>query len=214
MAINREKLICRKQNNQCPFYNNNIVFGKSACKLCLDKKSSESITMKNRYVKDGKCYRCGKNQPENNSKRNNWYNGSTTEEKDKISRKVNKEKVFKHYGGKCVCCGEDESNFLAIDHIQGRGNTHRKKINKYGSTFFKWLVDNNFPIDFHILCHNCNVGKFLNGGVCPHETNEKYFSDDLDDYKSVPPISTRTVKVRYIYKGNADPIRYDYEEDR
>jgi hypothetical protein len=26
------------------------------------------------------------------------------------------------YGGKCVCCGESEYKFLAIDHINGGGS--------------------------------------------------------------------------------------------
>ena len=32
----------------------------------------------------------------------------------------------------------------------------------------KWIIENNFPKGFQILCHNCNVAKGLYG-ECPHE---------------------------------------------
>lgn len=35
-----------------------------------------------------------------------------------------KEKVFKHYGEQCKCCGESQFNLLNIDHIDGGGLEH------------------------------------------------------------------------------------------
>jgi len=89
-------------------------------------------------------------------------------------RKLMKRSVIKHYGGKCACCGEDILKFLAIDHIEGNGNKHRREINlKSGSSFYTWLKRNGFPEGFQILCHNCNVGRQWNGGICPHNDNPK-----------------------------------------
>jgi len=31
---------------------------------------------------------------------------------------------------------------------------------------FKFLVD---PAGFQVLCFNCNIGKQLNDGTCPHQ---------------------------------------------
>jgi hypothetical protein len=129
----------------------------------------------------GQCSQCGKNSPVTNGKRcqacidkrNKWYQGSTTQTKDKTRRENNRAAAIEHYGGKCMCCGETEPCFLAIDHTDGDGNTHRKEINKYGSTFFKWLVDNDFPEGFQVLCHNCNMGKHINGGTCPHQSDKE-----------------------------------------
>ena len=73
--------------------------------------------------------------------------------------------VFEHYGKKCVCCGEDIEEFLTIDHINGGGEKHRKRI---GRKINRWLVKNNFPEGFQTLCFNCNWGKHINGGICPH----------------------------------------------
>jgi hypothetical protein len=75
--------------------------------------------------------------------------------------------VFSKYGGyRCSCCGETEVMFLEIDHINGGGNKHRKETNY---SVYQWIKNNNFPFGFQVLCHNCNKGKYRNGGVCPHK---------------------------------------------
>lgn len=73
------------------------------------------------------------------------------------------------YGGyRCACCGESEPKFLTLDHVFNDGSSHRKKIGNRGAGIFKWLRDHGYPAGFQILCMNCNHGKSLNGGVCPH----------------------------------------------
>uniref|UniRef100_A0A6M3IJ65 Uncharacterized protein n=1 Tax=viral metagenome TaxID=1070528 RepID=A0A6M3IJ65_9ZZZZ len=73
--------------------------------------------------------------------------------------------VISHYGGRCDCCGENRIEFLAIDHIKGNGRKHREKV---GPMICRWLIANNYPEGFRILCHNCNsaIGFY---GYCPHE---------------------------------------------
>jgi hypothetical protein len=73
------------------------------------------------------------------------------------------------YGGPtpaCTCCGEDVLQFLALDHINGGGHKQRKETG--GGGFYTWLRRNNYPEGFRVLCHNCNFGRQINGGVCPH----------------------------------------------
>lgn len=89
---------------------------------------------------------------------------------NKKRRKEIKFKVLSHYGGnppKCACCGENNVGFLTIDHILGDGNKHRKKIGQ--SNIYYWLIRNNFPKGYQVLCYNCNLGKAHNDGVCPHK---------------------------------------------
>ena len=81
-------------------------------------------------------------------------------------RDKNRESVFNHYGRKCVCCGESNQKFLTIDHINGGGTKHRKKIH---NQIYIWLIKNNYPKGFQTLCFNCNWGKHKNNGVCPHK---------------------------------------------
>lgn len=83
-------------------------------------------------------------------------------------------KVIEHYGGSppsCECCDEMEYFFLSIDHIQGRKNYPRPGGRQYGKALYRWIVKNNFPDGFRILCYNCNcaMGFF---GFCPHRENE------------------------------------------
>ena len=77
---------------------------------------------------------------------------------------------IEHYSdGKmnCNCCSENIYMFLEIDHIENNGNKHRKELGN--SNLESWLIRNNFPKGFQILCSNCNHGKYLNGGICPHQ---------------------------------------------
>lgn len=70
----------------------------------------------------------------------------------------------------CVCCGETEIRFLTIDHINNNGANHRKeRANRLGHRFYRWLKDNGFPDGYQVMCFNCNCGKFVNGGICPHK---------------------------------------------
>lgn len=102
------------------------------------------------------------------------------------TRKANndrlKEKLIAAYGrnGGCVCCGETERVFLQLDHIYGGGCAHARKIAserggksngiRYGRIIWRDLERKGFPVgEFQILCANCNVGKYRNGGVCPHQ---------------------------------------------
>jgi len=78
-----------------------------------------------------------------------------------------RQKCLAAYGRKCVCCGESIERFLTIDHANGDGAKHRKTIP--GAKICRWLIKNDFPEGFQVLCYNCNMGKQLNGGVCPHK---------------------------------------------
>lgn len=91
------------------------------------------------------------------------------------ARKVHstrRDRVLAHYGGLCVCCGESEPVFLAIDHKHGGGNEHRRAERISGASgFYRWIEANNYPDDFQILCHNCNYAK--SHGGCPHEHHDQ-----------------------------------------
>lgn len=79
-----------------------------------------------------------------------------------------KQKVMDHYGGCCSCCGEKILDFLAIDHINNDGASHRKKEKlSTGWHTYYWIIKNNYPEGFQVLCHNCNWAKHLHG-VCPY----------------------------------------------
>jgi hypothetical protein len=81
---------------------------------------------------------------------------------------VLKKLVTEKYGDKnggCICCGVTELCFLSIDHIKDDGYKDRQE-NK-GKLYWR-LVKENFPKDFQTLCHNCQWGKRMHKGFCPH----------------------------------------------
>ena len=73
---------------------------------------------------------------------------------------------------KCKCCGEPIVEFLTIDHINGGGGEHRRKLSKSSGAIYRWLRDNSYPPGFQVLCWNCNVSKGLYG-KCPHERSRE-----------------------------------------
>jgi hypothetical protein len=59
---------------------------------------------------------------------------------------------------------------LSIDHIDNNGHSHRQELGGGGgSLFYQWLINNDFPTGFQVLCMNCQFGKKHNNGVCPHQ---------------------------------------------
>jgi hypothetical protein len=91
--------------------------------------------------------------------------------RDKKYRDLCKSKVLDYYGNKCACCGETISKFLTLDHINNDGAEHRRELKIKGSSqsIYLWIIKHNYPDRFQILCFNCNIGKNLNGGICPHK---------------------------------------------
>jgi len=89
-------------------------------------------------------------------------------------------KIFDAYGGRfCNCCGETEIMFLCLDHINNDGAEHRRKLegsSRQASKLYRWIIKNNFPIGFQVLCQNCNFGKHLNGGICPHKSKQVLYA--------------------------------------
>lgn len=93
-------------------------------------------------------------------------NRETIRLRRKREREVLRKDVLEHYGGKCACCGEEEVKFLALDHVNGGGNAHRKLIG--GNTqVYRVVRRTNFPNGYQVLCHNCNLAKGFYG-ECPH----------------------------------------------
>ena len=90
--------------------------------------------------------------------------------KDKKERQDKKYKVLYHYSNTkliCACCNESIYEFLTLDHPNNDGAKHRKQI---GGSFaiYNWLIKNNYPKGFRVLCMNCNAARGWYG-KCPHE---------------------------------------------
>jgi hypothetical protein len=120
---------------------------------------------------------CEKNPEKKKAADSAWKREHSSYRRDytKKGNRAFREQVLFHYGGEipaCACpsgtCGETRIQFLCLDHIGGGGNAHRAKVGG-GSSFYRWIVKNGFPVGFRVLCHNCNMAMGFYGR-CPHQT--------------------------------------------
>ena len=65
-----------------------------------------------------------------------------------------KDKVYAVLGKKCTRCGFDDWRALQIDHINGNGESERKKFGGNSAKFFLGILEH--PENYQILCANCN----------------------------------------------------------
>lgn len=72
---------------------------------------------------------------------------------------ADREEVLAHYSPDtppcCACCSTTGN--LAIDHVNGGGGEHRKEVG--GARFYHWLITENFPSGYQVLCVPCNSSK-------------------------------------------------------
>ncbi len=146
----------KKLNGKCKNCCNSVV-SDVYCSDCLLKQKER----RERCKHNGICVQCHKNKVDDNFR--------ICIQCKEQSRKHYRElqfNVFLHYGGfECICCGETIVNFLQLDHINNNGHEHRRWGRR---KLFKWIINNDYPPCFQVLCANCNRGKARNGGVCPH----------------------------------------------
>jgi len=130
-------------------------------------------TQQEKHNEQGREWR--KNHPEEYKQyRHNYYikNRIKINIQMQALRQGLKLECLSHYGGnppKCSCCGEAKIQFLTLDHIDGDGNKHRKGLRSAGYVFYFWLRKHGFPEGLQVLCFNCNCGRQLNKGICPHK---------------------------------------------
>lgn len=101
-----------------------------------------------------------------------WYKGNPylNEYRRELYQRTKLE-VFNHYTNNnihCQCpsghCTETHLEFMSIDHIDGGGTQHRKKIR---NNIYSWLKARKYPSNFRVLCMNCNYALGMSG-KCPH----------------------------------------------
>lgn len=141
------------------------------CNKCLAKLSAATRRRQNRWRREGKCMGCGEPR---SGLTERLCQKCTVLRRQRLREKKDalRMDVYAAYGGAiCACCGESELAFLTLDHKHGDGAKHRREMNVRGGglSMYRWIIRNNFPPLFQVLCFNCNVGRHINGGVCPHK---------------------------------------------
>ena len=169
-SIGYQERRARREQGLCFLCDNPTADAYVYCQECRDARSITDAAKFKKWAEDrraaGKCRHCYRDTVDGKAlcavhleRRRQGH--------IRKHRKV-KEQVFAAYGGyRCVCCGVTEKEFLHIDHINGNGNEHRRKIaTEGGSRFYWWLWKNNFPPGFQVLCANCNLARGFHS-YCP-----------------------------------------------
>jgi len=156
---------CARPNlTQADFYPNpkGRTGFRSECKCCWKERNSQHYGTHSQNIKQGVAKWRAKNPGIHNKHNRN----ARWRLKEDLLRIYSKGTMI------CACCMIGIVQFLAIDHIEGGGNAHRKKISGGRSAgtdhFYYWLRNENYPPGYQVLCHNCNFAKSAYG-ICPHE---------------------------------------------
>ena len=147
----------------CPECSKPTVAGKRYCETCLDRQGKKY--RERRYVWCATCHRSTPNPP---------VLGKTMCQPclDKAKERIRKQRkvVLDHYGCKCACttcpngCGVINPRHLTIDHKNNDGAKHRRETKGMAGNTYRWIIKNNFPDTFQVLCWNCNLAKEKYGG--------------------------------------------------
>lgn len=166
-----EKLKCKeclKDKIKNEFYH--TPEGKLDSYICNDcRKIRNHLWYENNKVKCNKASRQWvKDNPEKRKE--------VQKKSNKKTRDTKRLQVMKYYSNEtlqCACCGESIYEFLTINHINNDGAEHRRTVGS-GTAFHYWLVKNNFPEGYQVLCFNCNCGRNITKDkVCPHKKLNK-----------------------------------------
>ncbi len=126
--------------------------GKQYCSKHLSDRAAYMRKFQQKRVDEGRCTHCGDLKLEGTKR-----HCETCLQRQIDWRLKRKIKVMDHYGGPCcVGCGESDARILQMDHTNGGGNQHAKEIGGRGK-IYQWLIANNFPPGFRVLCPNCNI---------------------------------------------------------
>lgn len=143
------------------------------CKVCNVFKEQDAFYIHKGWPlnRDRICKECRKHKNREYYKTHSHF-AKNQNKRNAIRRKELKSEVMTHYSDgepSCACCGEKTIEFLAIDHIDGSGNKHRKSLGLVsGSKFYSYLKNEGYPTGYQVLCHNCNMAKG-SYGYCPHQ---------------------------------------------
>ncbi len=119
--------------------------------------------------------------------------------------------AINHYGGKCACCGEDRLEFLAIDHLGGRGTgaAQRRELpsGARGSWFARWLKNQGYPEGYRVLCHNCNMATGLYG-YCPHQESVSRLAIRIQAHEEALVKEVTCERCGKVFDSTAHSVRF------
>lgn len=136
---------------------------KQRCIRCQTLKPLGDFHRSNQYVHDRRttCKSCRHTE----AAAFFLANKTTLLEKARLAVRRRKRECLNQYGASCICCGEEILDFLSLDHINDDGSADKR-----GYPFYVLLKKLGYPRkdELQTLCMNCQLGKRINKGFCPH----------------------------------------------
>lgn len=167
---------------------NNSYFrndGSRSCKQCSKERQNKQYSdpKKRREILDKQKQHYYENikiiRERNRLNWNKYKEKYNQQQRDSYPEKLRllKIEVLTHYGHgkqlKCSCCDINEIAFLTLDHINGRQpherGSHANRVKYSGRALWGYLKRKGFPSGYQTLCWNCNSGRQVNKGICPHK---------------------------------------------
>lgn len=163
------------------------------CTKCQNEKPLDEFhnVKRNKDGKHNKCKTCAseyqkslRNRPERVKQRTEynrrWREANPDKvaawrpkaaERTKAAYQRKRAEVLEAYGNECACCNESTVQFLTLDHKNGRNQSldAGKERNGTGTVYRLHKLLPKLDPDIEILCWNCNSGRHINGGICPHK---------------------------------------------
>jgi len=158
-------------------YHNDEIYRNKILNKCKNKYNKNEV-YRNNKIKSAIDY--GKKHPVDKREYLKQY---YKDNKDKIilTSKENRindryEVLYWYSNGlmKCELCGESHYEFLCIDHINDSGSNHRKEMGEGGNKIYRYILNNNFPSGYQVLCNNCNYLKEYNRLQDKSKSQTKY----------------------------------------
>lgn len=137
------------------------------CTSCRERNTQTAKQRRAEHRRNGQCTNCS-------ARASGVYCATCRTaytQSGKAARQRLRRDVLIAYGDRCACCGESNSVFLTIDHVNGT-EVARSKMKKpratVGISLCRELRRRGYPKGFQILCWNCNWAK-EQLGQCPHQ---------------------------------------------
>lgn len=169
----------KKLRGLCTRCGKNPTDSPSSCMECNRKRNRDAKERRERWRAEGRCWQCGSTELIDGRARCSTCRQRELEKQTRIKGALRNE-VIEFLGSKCACCNESIHRFLQLDHINGW--QHDADAMK-PSALRDILAGRR--TDIRVLCINCNFGRELNGGTCPHEEQRKLLTPVVVD-SSIP----------------------------
>jgi hypothetical protein len=151
------------------------------CRKCKESKPLATFPL----CRSGNS-RSSKRKAKRTAQRPGWTCAACRKKWQQDRHQELRERVLRHYCGgephcQCPGCDVKEYVFLTIDHVGGGGCKHRRDDPIVRGGLVRWLIKNNLPAGYRVVCWNCNCAGRKWGNCCPvHEAGRAAQVDQPD----------------------------------